>query len=134
MTFGRVLSRLGKVQTSLPLHSLLQNLADCKKSRILTRGCPRILIRCCTPVALSVCVCVCVCVIEISGIAKYSALNNLIPHTFFILSLGFGNKDTKIYRNRQKKTCTNLDSVPNSCIYFVCVRYQPFGLVGIMNH
>ena len=38
LTFGRVLSRLGKVQTSLPLHSLLQNLQECKKSRILTRA------------------------------------------------------------------------------------------------
>ena len=35
LTFGRVLSRLGKVQTSLPLLSLLQNLHGCKKSRIL---------------------------------------------------------------------------------------------------
>jgi hypothetical protein len=28
LTFGRVLSRLGKVQTSLPLLSLLQNLRE----------------------------------------------------------------------------------------------------------
>ena len=38
LTFGRVLSRLGKVQTSLPLLSLLQNLRESKKSRKLTRA------------------------------------------------------------------------------------------------
>ena len=38
LTFGRVLSRLGKVQTSLPLLSLFQNLRGRKKSRIFVRG------------------------------------------------------------------------------------------------
>ena len=64
-------------------------LQECKESRIFTHVCANINNVVCASSANCVCVCV---FIEISDMAKYSALNNpIVSHTFCIASGGFSS-------------------------------------------